>query len=118
MIKEAIIAHPEDARKGIGRQTVKKYIQTKHPNTAAVSPAQFNNLVNNAIKKGAEKGVFVLPKGVSGSVKLAPKAKEAPKKKPAVKKPAAKKTTTGAAKPKKTTTAKKATTTTKAKKVS
>jgi histone H1/5 len=93
MIKEAILAHPAEARAGIGRATIKKYIQSHHPETAKGSEATFNTRVNQAITRGAEKKTFVLPKGPSGKVKLAPKAKA--EKKPATtaaaKKPAAKK---------------------------
>ena len=88
MIKEAILAHPAEARAGIGRATIKKYIQSHHPETAKGSEATFNTRVNQAITRGAEKKTFVLPKGPSGKVKLAPKAK-AEKKEPAAKKPAA-----------------------------
>ena len=90
MIKEAILAHPAEARAGIGRATIKKYIQSHHPETAKGSEASFNTRVNQAITRGAEKKTFVLPKGPSGKVKLAPKAK-VEKKPAAVKKPAAKK---------------------------
>ncbi|PWY98233.1 hypothetical protein BCV70DRAFT_35855 [Testicularia cyperi] len=89
MIKEAVLAHPAEARAGIGRATIKKYIQSHHPETAKGSEASFNTRVNQAITKGAAKKVFVLPKGPSGKVKLAPKVKE--EKKPAAKKVAAKK---------------------------
>lgn len=91
MIKEAILAHPAEARAGIGRATIKKYIQSHHPETAKGSEASFNTRVNQAITRGAEKKAFLLPKGPSGKVKLAPKAK-VEKKAPAAKKPAAKKT--------------------------
>lgn len=90
MIKEAILAHPAEARAGIGRATIKKYIQSHHPETAKGSEASFNTRVNQAITRGAEKKTFLLPKGPSGKVKLAPKAK-VEKKAPAAKKPAAKK---------------------------
>ncbi|KDN36884.1 hypothetical protein K437DRAFT_48029 [Tilletiaria anomala UBC 951] len=122
MIKEAILAHPEEARSGIGRPTIKKYIHQKHPQTVSMPAASFNNLISKAITKGEEKKIFVLPKGPSGKVKLAPKVKEVVKKpvvkKPVVKKPAVKKATpakkpatakkvSSATKPKKTTTSKK-----------
>ncbi len=108
MIKEAILANKEDHKLGIGRQTIKKYINAKYPETTKIPPASFNNHIARALTHGTEKGVFVLPKGPSGKVKLAPsKAKTAaapaaakpkaaaaaPKKKApaAAKKPAAKK---------------------------
>ena len=77
MIKEAILAHPEEARAGLGRPTIKKYIHSKHPQTAAIPAASFNNHISKAIVRGAEKKVFTLPKGPSGKVKLAPKTKPA-----------------------------------------
>lgn len=92
MIKEAILAHPAEARAGIGRATIKKYIQSHHPETAKGSEASFNTRVNQAITRGAEKKTFVLPKGPSGKVKLAPKAKVEKKAAPAKKPAAAKKT--------------------------
>lgn len=120
MIKEAILAHPEESRGGLSRPLIKKYLQKKHPETSKMSEASFNNHISKAIAKGAEKKTFVLPKGPSGKVKLAPSAKKAPaaKKTPvkkaasATKKPAAKKTSTTTAAAKKPA-AKKATTTTK-----
>ncbi|KAN0060757.1 hypothetical protein ACQY0O_007415 [Thecaphora frezii] len=123
MIKQAIAAHPADARAGISRSTIKKYLQSHFPETTNGSEAAFNTRVNQTITRGAEKKVFVLPKGPSGKVKLAPKEKtpaekkpkekkpasekkpkekkEAATKKPAAKKTVAKKTVTGAAAPKK-----------------
>ena len=108
MIKEAIVSHPVEARSGLGRPTIKKYILSKHPDTGKVGAAAFNTHINHAIARGESKGVFNLPKGASGKVKLSAKGR-APA---AEKKPAVKKTTTAkksAAKP----AAKKATTTTK-----
>jgi histone H1/5 len=109
MIKEAILAHPEEARSGVGRQTIKKYLNKKHPETSKISEASFSNLVSKAIARGAEKKTFLLPKGPSGKIKLAPSVKKTTATKPAAtKKPA----TTAAKKPaaaKKTTTAKKTT---------
>lgn len=118
--QEAVLAHPEDARAGVSRPTIKKFLAAKY-NLDLSSAANVNNL-SNAIKRGAENGVLLLPKGVSGKIKVAAKAKksagkenEAPKKeakKPAAKKPAAKKAapkkaaTTKAAAPKKTATKK------------
>ncbi|KAL9940740.1 hypothetical protein V8E36_000228 [Tilletia maclaganii] len=115
MITEAIAAHPAEARAGLGRPTIKKYIHSKHPETAKLPAATFNNLVSKAITRGAAKGTFSLPKGISGKVKLASKSKPvaaAPEKKAAApasakaaapKKAPAKKA--AAAKPKKTTAA-------------
>lgn len=111
MIKEAILAHPEESRHGLGRPTIKKYLHKKHPETSKMSEASFNNHIAKAIARGAEKKTFLLPKGISGKVKLAPSAKKTP----AVKKPAAKKPAT-AKKPAAKKTATKTTTTTAAKK--
>lgn len=108
MIKEAIVSHPVEARSGLGRPTIKKYILSKHPDTGKVGAAAFNTHINHAIARGESKGVFNLPKGASGKVKLSAKGR-APA---AEKKPAAKKTTT-AKKPAAKPAAKKATTTTK-----
>jgi histone H1/5 len=108
MIKEAILAHPEESRNGLSRPTIKKFLHKKHPETSKLSEASFNNHISKAIARGAAKATFLLPKGPSGKVKLAPSVKKvkapAAKKAPAVKKPAAakkpavKKTATTAAK--------------------
>ncbi|SPO39919.1 uncharacterized protein PSFLO_05400 [Pseudozyma flocculosa] len=125
MIKAAIAAHPTDARTGISRSTIKKYLQSHYPETAKLSEASFNTRVNQTITRGAEKKTFVLPKGPSGKVKLAPKEKAAAEKKvktpaadkkpaaaaakkPAAKKPAAKKTAAAGTKKAASTTATKA----------
>ncbi|WOO83931.1 Histone H15 [Vanrija pseudolonga] len=96
MIQEAIKAHPEDARAGVSRPTIKKYLANTYKLDLSAA-ANVNNL-SNAIKRGQETGVLVLPKGIGGKVKLAPKKaaagkeNQAPKKaaKPAAKKAAAK----------------------------
>ncbi|CAD6947410.1 unnamed protein product [Tilletia caries] len=114
MIAEAIAAHPAESRAGLGRPTIKKYIHQKHPVTSKIPSASFNNLISKAIVRGADKGTFTLPKGISGKVKLAPKAKATVEKvqaapaPPAPKPAAAKKAPAkkaAAAKPKKTTAA-------------
>jgi len=72
MVKECIATHPEDARYGVSRPTIKKYIETKYKvemNASATSQ------LSRAIISGVEKDIFVLPKGLSGKVKLAPKVK-------------------------------------------
>lgn len=89
MIKEAIAAHPQEARTGLGRPTIKKFIHAKHPETSKIPEASFNKYISKAIAKGAETKAFLLPKGASGKVKLAPKADKAAPKKP--KAPTAKK---------------------------
>ncbi|KAF7978097.1 hypothetical protein HWV62_1498 [Athelia sp. TMB] len=89
MIKECIIARPDDARFGVSRPTIKKFVEQHYAvemNAAAASQ------LNRAIAHGAEKGTFVLPKGASGKVKLATKARGDPTKensKPAAKAPKA-----------------------------
>ncbi|KAJ3726179.1 hypothetical protein C8R42DRAFT_575540 [Lentinula raphanica] len=72
MIKECIVAHPEDARTGVSRPTIKKFVGSKYKIDVNASTA---SQLNRAITSGSEKGVFVLPKGPSGKVKLAPKAR-------------------------------------------
>ncbi|KAL1715205.1 hypothetical protein EV715DRAFT_256517 [Schizophyllum commune] len=89
MITECITSHPEEARTGVSRPTIKKFVESKyHIEVNATTASQ----LNRAITSGAEKGTFVLPKGPSGKVKLAPKnhVAEASKENatPVVKKPA------------------------------
>lgn len=70
MVKECITAHPDEARHGVSRPTIKKFVETKykiHPNQTS------NSQLARAITHGAEKGIFVLPKGPSGKIKLPPK---------------------------------------------
>ncbi|TEB36110.1 hypothetical protein FA13DRAFT_1752783 [Coprinellus micaceus] len=72
MIKECIASHPEDARTGVSRPTIKKFVESKyHIELNATAASQ----LNRAITSGSDKGIFNLPKGPSGKVKLAPKAK-------------------------------------------
>ncbi|KAK7043633.1 hypothetical protein VNI00_008244 [Paramarasmius palmivorus] len=59
-----------DARTGVSRPQIKKYVETKYK--IDLNPAASGQL-NRAITSGSEKGVFFLPKGPSGKVKLAPK---------------------------------------------
>ncbi|KAG0705024.1 hypothetical protein DFH29DRAFT_908482 [Suillus ampliporus] len=110
MIKECIAANPEDARSGVSRPQIKKYVEEKY--NLAIDNAQLTHL-SKAITSGAEKGTFVLPKGPSGRVKLPPKtpratdtsaSKELPKARPA--KTATTKATTAKATTAKATTAK------------
>lgn len=72
MIKECIIAHPEDARNGVSRPMIKKFVEGKY--RIALDNAAANHL-NRAISSGNEKGTLYLPKGLSGKIKLAPKAR-------------------------------------------
>ncbi|KAJ2969316.1 hypothetical protein NUW54_g12993 [Trametes sanguinea] len=71
MIKECIAAHPEDARHGVSRPQIKKYVEDKYG--LEIGAAQVTQL-SKAITHGAEKNIFVLPKGPSGRVKLPPKS--------------------------------------------
>ncbi|KAF8590545.1 hypothetical protein K439DRAFT_98046 [Ramaria rubella] len=72
MIKECITAHPSEARAGVSRPTIKKFLETKYG--LDISAGTVTN-INRAIAHGAEKGLFTLPKGPSGKVKLTPKAR-------------------------------------------
>lgn len=86
MIKECIAAHPEDARVGVSRPQIKKFVGEKYK--LDIGNAQ-NTQLSKAIAVGAEKNTFSLPKGPSGRVKLAPKtpkvADDAKENKPASK---------------------------------
>jgi len=70
MIKECITAHPDEARDGVSRPTIKKYIEDTYK--LEISNAVTTN-INKAITRGADTGDLVLPKGLSGKVKLPPK---------------------------------------------
>ncbi|KAJ7090066.1 hypothetical protein C8R43DRAFT_1142144 [Mycena crocata] len=117
--QECIIAHPEDARGGVSRPMIKKFVESKYKVELNASAA---SQLNRAITSGSERGTFVLPKGPSGKVKLTPKVRgEATKenskpvskaKAPTANKATATKPKPAAAKPKpkaKATTATKAT---------
>ena len=91
MRQDCIVDHPDEARQGVSRATIKKvdgvmlllcsmadddlfrqYAETKYRmDTSGTNLYQ----LNRAIASGAEKGTFVLPKGPSGKVKLAPKVR-------------------------------------------
>lgn len=75
MIKECIAGHPDDARSGVSRATIKKFISEKYD--VEINGTNLSQL-NRAITHGAEHGIFALPKGPSGKVKLAPKVKPTP----------------------------------------
>ncbi|KIK93165.1 hypothetical protein PAXRUDRAFT_829247 [Paxillus rubicundulus Ve08.2h10] len=69
MITVRITTTPDGTRHGVSRPTIKKFVDSKYHlpmNTASASH------LNRAITHGADKGNFVLPKGPSGKVKLAP----------------------------------------------
>ncbi|KAL1929709.1 hypothetical protein VTP01DRAFT_1847 [Rhizomucor pusillus] len=93
MIKSAILALKE--RKGSSRQAIKKYILANYNVSAR---AHFDQQVSAAIKRGAAKNLFTLPKGLSGTVKLSK-----PEKKVATDKKEKKEAKPGAAEKKATT---------------
>ncbi|OAV86527.1 hypothetical protein PTTG_29856 [Puccinia triticina 1-1 BBBD Race 1] len=68
MIKDAIKNNKENVRGGVSRPAIKKYLAFRFK--VLDTPANIARL-NKAIARGAEKGVFSLPKGASGKVKLA-----------------------------------------------
>ncbi|KAI7884324.1 winged helix DNA-binding domain-containing protein [Lichtheimia hyalospora FSU 10163] len=65
MIKAAILSLKE--RKGSSRPAIKKYILA---NYKVSSGAHFDTQIAAAIKRGAAKNIFALPRGLSGTVKL------------------------------------------------
>ncbi|KAJ9109308.1 hypothetical protein QFC21_000637 [Naganishia friedmannii] len=94
MIKECIQSATEETRQGVSRPSIKKFL-ANHYKLDMSSAMNISNL-NKAISRGAETGMFELPKGIGGRVKLVKKAKASankentpPKKAPAAKKPAA-----------------------------
>ncbi|KAG6896731.1 hypothetical protein C0992_006448 [Termitomyces sp. T32_za158] len=74
IVRECITNNKEDARQGVSRATIKKYAEEKY---RLESTAANIYQLNRAITTGAETGIFSLPKGPSGKVKLAQKAKPA-----------------------------------------
>ncbi|KAH7930870.1 hypothetical protein BV22DRAFT_1028037 [Leucogyrophana mollusca] len=70
MITECITTSPDGTRNGVSRPTLKKFVESKYHLPMNSSSA---SQLNRAITQGAEKGHFILPKGPSGKVKLAPK---------------------------------------------
>jgi len=72
IIKECIAANKEDARQGVSRSTIKRFAEETYK--IDMSGLNLSHL-NRAFTSGAENGVFVLPKGPSGKIKLAPRAK-------------------------------------------
>ncbi|EIN07820.1 hypothetical protein PUNSTDRAFT_126725 [Punctularia strigosozonata HHB-11173 SS5] len=85
LIKECIVDHPDDKRAGVSRPQIKKWAEDKY--NIDMSGANVSHM-NRAIASGAEVGIFLLPKGVSGKVKLAPKNVASKENEPATKKPA------------------------------
>ncbi|KAH8107163.1 hypothetical protein BXZ70DRAFT_916664 [Cristinia sonorae] len=72
IIKECIAAHASEARSGVSRATIKKFAEETYK--LEMTGLQ-NSQLNRAIASGAEAGIFSLPKGPSGKVKLAPKVR-------------------------------------------
>ncbi|KAG6866099.1 hypothetical protein C0991_008851 [Blastosporella zonata] len=72
IVTECIVDNKEDARQGVSRATIKKYAEDKYQ---LESTAANIYQLNRAITTGAEAGIFTLPKGPSGKVKLAAKTK-------------------------------------------
>jgi len=102
IIVDCIVANRDgSARSGVSRSIIKKYAQETYK-LEPTGPALYQ--LNRAIASGVEVGLFVLPKGPSGKVKLAPKVPKISNentKPPSTKKaPAAKPATKVAAKPK------------------
>ncbi|KAJ9125646.1 hypothetical protein QFC22_000608 [Naganishia vaughanmartiniae] len=99
MIKNCIQAATEDTRLGVSRPSIKKFLATTYK--LDMSSAMNIHNLNKAITRGAETGLFDLPKGIGGRVKLVKKAKASANKEntPPIKKaPAAKKTVAAAPK--------------------
>lgn len=91
MITECIVTTPDGTQNGVSRPTLKKFVEF---NYHLVMSATTTSQLNRAITTGTEKGNFVLPKGPSGKVKLAPEkttgtpkenAKPSPKRVPSAK---------------------------------
>ncbi|KAG2146900.1 uncharacterized protein EDB93DRAFT_455353 [Suillus bovinus] len=70
MITECITTTPDGTRHGVSRPAIKKFVDSKYH--LEINPLASSQL-NRAIHHGADKGTFVLPKGPSGKVKLAPR---------------------------------------------
>ncbi|KIK31269.1 hypothetical protein PISMIDRAFT_139234 [Pisolithus microcarpus 441] len=69
MITDCIVTTPDGTQNGVSRPTLKKFVEFNYH--LVMSPTTTGQL-NRAITVGTEKGNFVLPKGPSGKVKLAP----------------------------------------------
>ncbi|KAF5391337.1 hypothetical protein D9757_002044 [Collybiopsis confluens] len=121
LLRNCIADHKDEARQGVSRSTIKKYAEEKYK-------LQMNNAhlsqLNRAISHGAETGIFLLPKGPSGKVKLPPKNKSSAESKENAKPPSktvakapAKKAVTVPAKKTSAAPVKKVTSATKAKPV-
>ncbi|KAK4508850.1 uncharacterized protein ATC70_013473 [Mucor velutinosus] len=82
-------------RKGSSRPAIKKYVLANFK----VSPgAHFDSQISGAIRHGAAKDVFSLPKGLSGTVKLVKPVKKTTEKTPEKKKTSAPKKSASAPK--------------------
>jgi len=73
IIRECIRESKEDRREGVSRPTIKKFMESRYG--LEMTSLTIAN-INRAILKGQEKGVFELPKGPSGKVKLAKAAED------------------------------------------
>ncbi|KAH0830521.1 hypothetical protein J3R83DRAFT_1973 [Lanmaoa asiatica] len=102
LYQECIATTPDGARHGVSRPAIKKFVDSKyHLPMNATATSQ----LNRAISHGTHSGDFVLPKGPSGKVKLAPKrVGEIAKKKPPSKPPMVTKARGTAKKPSVSTT--------------
>ncbi|KAJ9128367.1 hypothetical protein QFC24_000660 [Naganishia onofrii] len=98
MIKDCIQSTTEETRLGVSRPTIKKFLANTYK--LDMSSAMNISNLNKAITRGAESGLFELPKGIGGRVKLVKKAKASANKEntPPKKAPAAKKTAAAAPK--------------------
>ncbi|KAG1756304.1 uncharacterized protein EDB91DRAFT_6171 [Suillus paluster] len=63
--QECITTTPDGTRHGVSRPAIKKYHLAMNPTVSSQ--------LNRAIHQGSDKGNFILPKGPSGKVKLAPR---------------------------------------------
>ncbi|KAJ9107823.1 hypothetical protein QFC19_002729 [Naganishia cerealis] len=73
MIKECVQSSTEDSRHGVSRPQIKKFLADKFK--VDMSSQSNTTHLNKAIAKGAESGIFELPKGIGGRVKLVKKVK-------------------------------------------
>ncbi|KAJ7694183.1 hypothetical protein B0H17DRAFT_1199436 [Mycena rosella] len=71
IIQEGITTSDAPTRLGVSRIAIKKYANDMYQ---LFTPAHISQL-NRAIAAGVEAGLFILPKGPSGCIKLAPKVR-------------------------------------------
>ncbi|KAJ7802108.1 hypothetical protein B0H14DRAFT_2893483 [Mycena olivaceomarginata] len=72
MVAECIVA--SDRRKGVSRPDIKKFVWEKYSRATPTGSSSCDHL-NNAIRALVKSGKFVQPKGPSGRIKCAPKAR-------------------------------------------